>query len=220
MAEALMEVFLARDVKWQYEHEHPFYQITPHSYEWVDPMPAYAHSAHVVHGTLEHCKTVFPPVTDMTVAVISHESRGRTNGWSSKDYYGDKPWHAVVCLSAKRIPIHPAMSRYVTAHEYGHHVHWWLEHLRGLEENEMYDEYAKIRNVRNIPGTPGQWHKAVGEVFACDFRILLAGVELEYWPHPGIERPDSLATDHPVRQFWKDVILETSNGNETTATPV
>src|SRR5215213_6319894 len=34
----------------------------------------------------------------------------------------------------------------------------------------------------------GTWHSRPQEIFACDFRILVAGFELEFWPHPGIPR--------------------------------
>jgi hypothetical protein len=51
-------------------------------------------------------------------------------------------------------------------------------------------EYAQLRGCD--PATPyggGTWHKSPGELLANDFRILVAGVEPEFWPHPGSPTP-------------------------------
>lgn len=37
------------------------------------------------------------------------------------------------------------------------------------------------------------------ELFANDFRIVVCGIEQEYWPHPGFTHPLKLAK---VRKWW------------------
>ena len=46
----------------------------------------------------------------------------------------------------------------------------------------------------------GGWHATVSELFANDFRILVAKSEVEFWPHPGFLRPEELVK---VVDFWK-----------------
>ncbi|MGI8334376.1 hypothetical protein ACRYCC_30870 [Actinomadura scrupuli] len=39
-------------------------------------------------------------------------------------------------------------------------------------------------------GAGGTWYDGIHEIWACDFRILVCQVETEYWPHPGVPRPE------------------------------
>ena len=41
----------------------------------------------------------------------------------------------LICLAGKRIPPHPAMTRYLMGHEYGHGVFYHLARLRGFEQD-------------------------------------------------------------------------------------
>ncbi len=86
------------------------------------------------------------------------------------------------------------MTRYLVAHEYGHHVEYQLSIARGARhahDPALMEEYAKLRGLPEQvhDGSGGRWHDSAHEVFACDFRVLVARVEMEFWPHPGVPGP-------------------------------
>jgi hypothetical protein len=176
-----------------------------------DPFPGYAHDLDVVTSMAGRVQALCPPLYDIELWVADREETSRTNGFSYADesgHYetadGEREWvtdppAGFIVLSGKRVPPHPAMARYLVAHEYGHHVEYMCNKLRGahyLSADDTADEY---RQVRGLPadtvrhGSGGIWHRAVAEVFACDFRVLVCGIETETWPHPGIPRPGEIA---------------------------
>lgn len=173
----------------------------------VDPVPAYAHDVALVRHEALAVARAFPLRVPVTICVLDRESPSRTNGECDIIYdYSKKakkpsPWAASIVLWGKRIPPHPALTRYLVAHEYGHAVARAISRRRGLAEmSDLYQVYRRFR-----PGLPrvayygpGSWHATIGEVFANDFRILVAGVEEEYWPHPGIPRPS-----RSVAAWWR-----------------
>src|SRR5205823_804865 len=135
----------------------------------------------------------------------------RTNGATHVEVDYDGPQDAKgnytgrigsIYLSAKRIPIHPAMTRYLVAHEYGHVVEEWLNERLGnkLHDDTLIGFYRQLRSLDKPRAYgAGEWHRTPGEVFANDFRVLVCGVEPEFWPHPGIERPE---TSYTIRGWW------------------
>jgi hypothetical protein len=199
-------VVLVDQLCWGFDGELPTQRVQAARYERserVDPAPAYAHDVKLVAEVLAQCEAAFPVQHSPSIFVLTHETIGRTNGHTSHDYDYDEakkdaagryPYLPHIVLSGKRIPIHPAMTRYLVAHEYGHVVDTTLA-LRRFEgsgaEAKQDEEYAKLRGIVPPPYYgPGTWHRQAGEVFANDFRILVCGVEREYWPHPGIDRPE------------------------------
>lgn len=172
-----------------------------------DPFPAYAHDLAAARAAAEHVAQICPPLYDVEIRLPDREEIGRTNGYSANAYVreyaggecvGKSPLGLIV-LSGKRIPPHPAMTRYLVGHEYGHHVCWMLGALRGaghLQDDSWLPEYAQLRalpadEVRHH-GAGGTWHDSISEIFACDFRIQALGIEPEYWPHPGIPHPHTV----------------------------
>lgn len=169
--------------------------------EKVDPAPCYAHDIDAVRAELAHLQRVAPVPVPLGIFVLSHEMLGRTNAWCSEDRVYDREDATkshpigIIALSGKRIPIHPAITRYVVAHEYGHFVDAFITRHRGLKSTDIRTEYQRlVRPDGSFSYGPGKWHQAIGELFANDFRILVAKREPEFWPHPGVSRPeDNLA---------------------------
>ena len=192
----------------------------------VDPWPAYPHDVELVAAEVDRIGHVFPLPEPYAPSwfVLSHEVLERMNGWTDRmvDHWWEKgeqpdwarPWWSWIVLSGKRTPPHPAMTRYLVAHEYGHVVDYWLQRLAGMDPGQSDDEwdaaYAKVRGIEPEEAYGGTtWHRSIGELIADDFRLLVAGVELEYWPHPGIERPEQL---EGVRDWWRDQCAKAAAG--------
>lgn len=181
----------------------------------VDPFPAYPHDGTLVRDTLGHVELAYPLPRRRrpTIHVLPFEELSRTNGWTDIDWdYEDGKavdFRAMIVFSGKRIPPHPAMTRYLVAHEYGHvverHLRLALDMPEGYDDGRFDQEYAALRGMRRERSYGGgTWHATVGEVFACDFRWIVAALEREFWPHPGIARPDESA---PVMEWWGNVAL-------------
>lgn len=187
----------------------------------VDPFPAYPHDEAVVRETLARVEAAFPLPEPFSpwFFLLEHEFVSRMNGGEGADFdYGweppeddprderhQRPWRGRVALSAKRVPPHPAMTRYLVAHEYGHVVADWLVRGRGEAQHSttLLEEYADLRGLPpsefQLHAGGGTWHRSIQEIFACDFRVLRTGVEVEFWPHPGVARPEAATAVH---EFW------------------
>ena len=143
----------------------------------------------------------------MTIWILPFEEVSRTNGFTAaQDRYDEElgkqvPDGHFIVLAAKRIPPHPAMTRYLVAHEYGHAVEDWIWQRRGDTDHgsALKAEYSRMRRLPEVANYGGgTWHRSPNEVMACDFRLTIAGVESEFWPHPGISRPGKA-----VRRWWE-----------------
>jgi len=144
--------------------------------------------------------------------ILEVEVADRVNGWCASDFgynaKDEKIYEPQIILSGKRIPIHPAMTRYLISHEYGHAVESYLrEVMLGDADKigEFRDMYSKVRGLKSIPGdyTATSWASSPGEIFANDFRILACGLEAEFWPHPSVAHPHK---SKPAQKFWDEVM--------------
>lgn len=173
----------------------------------VDPFPCYAHEAELVRREVAHAEAMVPLPWLPKYFVIPFETRSRTNGWADCTKYRGQPLHPWILLQGKRIPIHPAMTRYLVSHEYGHVVHGNLAVKLGMKWEEFAEFYA--REVRRIPYFKdygaGKWHLNTGEIIANDIRITLLHREEEFWPHE-VEHPLVCHGDR-VRLWWEEVAL-------------
>lgn len=201
------------DLHWGFDAEAPTYFIQ-HAGSWghhdkVNPAPAYAHDLRAVEVELRHLQTVAPLPFPMKITVLSHDFLSGTNGHYYNDYYYNHDTgineYAVgnIVLCGKRIPIHPAMTRYLVAHEYGHGVQYYLERVRDMKTDSLRALYIEqCRPDATQAYGPGKWHTNVGELIANDFRILVAKRELEFWPHDLYARPEA---NPAVVAFWNEV---------------
>lgn len=183
----------------------------------VDAAPAYAHDVDLVARELARVQVLAPLPFPLAVLLLSHECVSRTNGtyYDEYNYSGEPttiggktkyPPVGYIVLSAKRIPIHPALTRYLVSHEYGHGVMYHLARLRGVDSQSLLADYRDLCRPNTSHGYGcGRWHANVGELFANDFRILVAEREVEFWPHPGFLRPDELLA---VVGWWAQAIKE------------
>lgn len=213
---ALTRELKYEDVRWDFRGE-PQFKLASEEGGYgantsVDPTPCYPHNIDLVAKLLEELQSIFP-IPNVKCYVSHFEGTERTNGWAQRceQYYGDVPDEQkvqyLIFLSGKRTPIHPAMTRYLVAHEYGHLVEYWLKDSWKEKRHEIRDVY---KTVRGLPDTtyygPGSWHLIPGEVFANDFRVVVAKHETEYWPHPGVERPSA-----QVEAWWRTVHEDPTN---------
>lgn len=212
------ELDVMTDGVWSFGQDRPQWRHSRHGGSGsFDPFPAYPHDVAVIEETAKAAASICPPLWDVELFVANREEIGRSNGFSNVHagghYEGDEwvkdPPLGLIMLSGKRIPPHPALSRYLVAHEYGHNVEWMLEHLAGtkhLHTDTVVTEYAKLRGLPTPihHGNGGRWHDSATEVFACDFRILVCDIETEFWPHLGVPRPEHVEADLP--NWWADAL--------------
>ena len=198
----------------------PFIPLGARSYRRsveVDPIPAYPHNTDMVVACLKSVAALWPVGWPVTLYVLPCEDTGRTNGSTFVDYdysHGEPNHHPVeakISLSAKRIMPHPGMTRYLVAHEYGHVIEDFINTaVRGhdLGSRDTEREYAELRglSIQDDDQGGGRWHSSPCEVMANDFRVLVAGVEPEYWPHPEIAYPyvANVIGHGSLRLWWSE----------------
>lgn len=204
-------VDLSGGIVWPFRGE-PHVRVPGGQQITVDPFPGYAHDRALVEECFEAVQRAFPIAHPPMVYLLDREPPARTNGWAEPDSEYDRDaerWHPSpgrIVLAGKRIPLHPAMTRYLVAHEYGHHVEWelaWRRTKPEIEYDALRAEYLDLRGLDpdHLHATGGTWHKSVVDVFADDFRVLVARAEREFWPHPGIARPETCPA---VLEWWSD----------------
>jgi hypothetical protein len=212
-------VYRDEDAKWDWDSSAPvIYMSNPYqSYAGCakfDPFPCYTHPKDLVVKTVEHVEKCFPIGFRTFYHVFPYECIGRTNGQASTDtvtYASDDQgatWVGEVQLHGKRIPLHPAMTRYLVAHEYGHIVDNWINWCMKKQFDALDKDYARMRNIPDSIGYGGRkWHNNVGEVIANDFRILCTNTEVEFWPHD-CKHP---LEDDNAKNWWYEAMLKYSH---------
>ena len=176
----------------------------------VDPHPCYAHDALLVKAELEHCDEVFPLPQDTHIYLLNRERLDRCNADAFTDaVYKSPRRQGIIRMDGKRIPPHPAMTRYLVAHEYGHLAARWLALQNCQDDWRQWErEYAVLRGIPDQPASYGgrTWHLCTSEIVANDFRVLIARREEEFWPH---EVPTLREVFHgPVYSFWAEAQLQ------------
>jgi hypothetical protein len=194
-------------LNWDWEGS-PAYKLRTPGSDWshsvrVDPFPCYAHNWELVYRTAKLVELEFPIGFKPHYFLLSHEALARTNGEATRNnIYGTgsihpMPYVPVIVLSGKRTPLHPAMTRYLVAHEYGHCVDNWINFCLGKDFDCLDQDYASMRQIQHNQDYGGQkWHTNIGEII--DFRVTVCRTEIEFWPH------DVPMNTPPVVDFWSD----------------
>lgn len=168
----------------------------------VDPFPCYTHNKNLVISRLNS----YPIQIPVDVYILHHEPLSRTNGFTGVQYnFADSTQKHYIVLSGKRTPIPYMMTRYLVAHEYGHVMQNLISEKRN--DDNWFLEYAKNREVDigEHYAKAGSWHNSPKEIFADDHRIMMAGVQSEFWPHDKVQHPRKNAY---AKFFWGDRIFD------------
>jgi hypothetical protein len=150
------------DLNWEFDSSQPSYKIKTGEWfrtERVDPFPAYAHDPKLIATEMRKATAAFPIEFKVKVFSMDREVLGRTNAHASWENDWDKqkgktnrtPFFPYIVMSGKRIPPHPAMTRYLAAHEYGHIVEGLdqiLPRPAGIRQHFPYEEYEELRKVK------------------------------------------------------------------------
>lgn len=213
------------DVTWDWDSSNPSFNTKTPNVSWgghtkFDPFPCYSHPKQFVIDIATQVEKAFPISFDTFIFIFPFEPIGRTNGQAqvntidynhSKDDRTQATWEGAIELYGKRIPLHPAMTRYLVSHEYGHIIDTWICRCRHLEINGLDEEYAKMRGIdSNFKYGGRKWHTNTGEIIANDFRICVTGIEREFWPHE-CKHPD---LDDNVKSWWQEAIEKYSIKNK------
>jgi hypothetical protein len=212
--EKRVTLFKDKDVKYPFDNNaKPSLSLKlPGTYghtEYIDPFPCYHHDRDLVIAEAKKAEAAFPLGSPPHYFILPFDTTSYTNGWASYERvwnYGGKdinllvPW---IGLSGKRIVLHPAMTKYLVAHEYGHCVQYWIEYRTGIKQkspSSFEREYANIRGITcNRDYGARKWHRNIREIIVNDFRIIMTGAEVDFWPHE---------VDHPlnckaIQKHWK-----------------
>lgn len=184
----------------------------------VDPFPCAVHNMETVCEHVARIESVFPTNELIQWIILPNETTNRTNGWAMKEsiWSNDKEIekkHKVECLivlSGKRPIVHPSMTNYLVAHEYGHAVDYWITACMREEtgakssSQPFHEEYAKMRDVElKTEYGGGRWVDNIMEIIADDFRIIVSKTDQHFYPH---------SCTHPLKHgliinYW-DQMLE------------
>lgn len=210
-------VSVVRDLNWKFDNRGPYVLIGCGRWKttfYVDPAPGYMHDIELVKTCLAKCDEIKPLPRPPPIYILDHDALGGTNAethgdtdWDTKDEHGrniSTPW---IVMFGKRIPLHPAMTRYLVFHEYGHAFEHFLAAKRYSKSDPVFENRKDYAKLRGLPDDekyygPLTWHTSSAEVFANDFRTLVCGVEKEFWPHQ-VPRPEDVPE---VVAYWEEAM--------------
>lgn len=188
----------------------PYVQIGNRQVE-VDPFPGYEHDRFVVNDHLQHVVKCLPLGMDINIHTLAYDTPHRVNAFAElmpvDGQAPPAPRDGRIVMTGKRTPIHPSMTKYLVAHEYGHLVQRAIEVRAGLNEYGFAPIYANLRglDIETKAYGGGTWHLDTGELFANDFRLLVCRSETSFWPHLDVPRPETIRT---LALFWEGVVRD------------
>lgn len=205
--------FKHTDLTWQFESDaKPFIFIKTKPWGQsvnFDPFPCYFHDKHLVESQIKRNEEIVSVPFKPDYFVFPFECGSRTNGcacrnpnYRKEEDNKEAAMYPYILLYGKRIPIHPAMTRYLVAHEYGHVIHYNLEEAMKIKDGDDDFEKFYAKEIREIEYNKKygalNWHSNIGEIIAEDIRAGILQVEREFWPHDVCPPWDS----KKVMDFW------------------
>lgn len=210
-------LFKPENAIWHFDDK-PKYMYKRHDHEWwyqqyFDPFPCYSHNRELVIELAQMAESLFPIKFKPYYFLLPNDTSGRTNGWADRNNNWDdnekngeqSGFRPNITLAGKVIPLHPAMTKYLLAHEYSHCVDYWIQYKMGIKDDHVsqFDkDYANLRDIECCDEYGGlRWHKNIGEIIANDIRICIFNAEIDFWPHD---------CQHPLKNpkianFWKEM---------------
>lgn len=211
-----------KEVYWNFQHNSsPYFSIQslfksyPDSIN-IDPFPCSTHNMDLLKKHVTEVESKFKIHAPVRWIILPFETTCHTNAtaYHYAIYNDKKPklkerycFEGFVAMSGKRTIVHPAMTRYLAGHEYGHMVDYWItaQMNKGKEhanENTFRRLYAEMRGLPFGGGYGGgRWIDNIGEIIADDFRIAVAGIDEDFYEH---------TCTHPLKSkkviaFWKEM---------------
>lgn len=207
-----------KDLNWDFDTG-PEYNLKTDNAKYfrsikVDPYPCYPHDENIIKELNKRMEDQYPIDYHIFCFILSHEGLGRTNGFADKNcIYNDwtpNPFDGIIVMHGKRIPLHPAMTRYLFTHEAGHCYDYYICNKLKLQDSGLDKEYAAFREIEYCEtyGEPN-WAKNTGEVIANDIRVALFDEEYEFWPHP-FSHPEDFGITK-IKDYWVSKLNEANN---------
>lgn len=210
------------DLSWGFNGCGPSYYLKTKNSKYghsvsVDPFPCYAPDRDLVIKVARDIESKFPIGLDVFYFLGNHENVDRCNGFAAQNTIWDDDkkvgeqyaFDCIIWLSGKRIPIFPKFLEGLCWHEFGHCVDNYLCYKRGLPQDELNEEYAKMRGVELFNDYGGRkWHKNIGEIIANDFKIIVGNSGPDYFPHD-VEHPNNVPA---AKRWWYEQMLKYAKG--------
>lgn len=201
-------VIKPEEIIWPFDGQ-PYYLLKALACDYgrtaqVDPFPCNTHNVDIMTEEVEKVTKAFPIGTLLQWIVLPHETTNRTNAFANHDsIYADTPereemkkvnkLEGSIIFSGKRANIHPAMTRFLVAHEYGHQVDYWITEVMKEEDRDadFRKFYAESRGLiyDNSRYGGGNYHNSITELIADEFRIVVAGRDTDFWQHDKYPNP-------------------------------
>lgn len=199
-----------KDLIWPFDGE-PYFktQLAKTEYQEkinIQAFPCYSFDLKLVNHVAEYVENCFSIGFPCDYYVLDYDVIEGVNGYASRvsEWNDGKEvaFEPYIVLAGKKTPIHPAMQRYLIGHERGHVINYWLSLKMGMTDEEFDKHYADIREIDYSFEYGGKkWHTNTGEIMANDFRVLVCGLETDFWPHDAV---------HPFKcesviKFWGEM---------------